>query len=1138
MKISKNIFVKISYLILIIASLLTIPLVRVDAVPVDSTEYATVAYFTEENFFEEIKNDQGSITRRLGYGYDYLQAIRQYESINFYYEKTDRASGLNKLKTGEVDIMLGISKTSEREEYLYFPQLPMGTETYYLYSKEENYGDYEDFSDFTNKTVAVESGSVLLDELNEWNDSNECNINIVEFDTQQDNDFDEIFKETNADLIAYCDIYLSTNSGLYPIVEFGASEIYMAVSKKSEIALELIDKIDYGQSAILRDNQSFLTDLANKYFSNTPARRMLSSIEKSWLLLHQELNIGYYDYFPIVTEEDGVTTGAFVSILDTIFETFGLSFNIKYHKYTEYSKMIADLNSGKLNLVMPSYGSIYKAEKDNVLTSNSVLASTIKIIYSDSKFDGALTNGDTNSYRIAVLADSPMQKNFVTEYLPNCEIIICKDLKDCLKAVKNGTADFTIISNYRQSEWIDEKTGFSVSDTDYIINYKYALSSGSSSLLTIVNRGLSIIGNENIQNIVVSYIEANQKTSFSFSAWIRNHIGLVLFIVIVLVVFIMLALYWSITKTRIRHNLERLATHDTLTGIPNRRAYNLAVTNIKKYSLEDTFAVYVSDIDNLKYTNDTIGHDAGDELIKAYATIANKYFSQIGTLYKTGGDEFVALLNTDRETLQGVIQLILDECAIYKGDLIDKINFSYGVSFVKDFERTNFDNLYHVAEENMYKQKSTKKEYKEHTGYVPSEYKYTRDKLTNLYTMEQFYSIYNDSNNEIYKLSNKPVIISFNINYFKRYNKRYGFDEGSKLLVEIALLLTKAFGMNRCSRFSEDKFFAIVPDFKIEEKIKEIFEEFKSNHTERFVTLRAGVCKMDGNETIEAYCDNARLACESDKSEFESHYVFYSSILAQNYEIRQYVLENIDRAIKEKEIIAYYQPKVNPYNGKLTGFEALARWISKEKGVISPGEFIPVLDEYNITYKVDFEILKQTAKNMSEMLKRGLKPVAVSFNISRVDFNVLDICTEINNIIDSYNLPHKYFQIEITETTILSNMSFIKQEVQKFKANGYDVLMDDFGSAYSSLGNLREIDFDEIKIDASFMFNFSQKSRIILDTTLNLCRELKIKACVEGVETLEQVLFLKKLKVDEIQGYYYSKPINFEDTLNKWFSRE
>lgn len=1141
MNFSKRILAKISYLILILITIITFSNISSFAMmPAESSVSATVAYFTENNFFEEIISDTKEVSRRLGYGYDYLQAIGQYEYINYDYVKVDRAAGLEKMASGEADIMLGISKTSEREKYMLFPQLPMGTETYYLYSRAEDASKYSDYSDFDGKTVAVERNSVLFEELTDWNNENpEYNIDIVEFDTEENNDFNKILNDVNADLIAYTDIYLTIDSGLYPIVEFGASEIYMAVSKKSAIATELVNLIDYGQSAILRDNQSYLTDLANKYFSNTPARRMLSSIEKAWIRQNKVLNIGYYDYFPMVTDNDGLVEGAFVTILETILEKFDLDFEIKYHKYTEYSKMIADLNTGKLNLVIPSYGSVYKAEKDNVLTSNSVLASTLKIIYLDSQFDGALTNGDNNSYTIAILEDSPMQKNFVSEYLPNSKTIVCKDLKDCLKCVSKGSADFTIISNYRQSVWIDEKANFKVADTDYIINYKYALSSGSTSLLTIVNRGLSIIGNENVQNIVVNYIEQNQKATFSLSNWIKNHIVLVLIIVIVLVVLIMIALYWCISKTKLRHNLERLATHDPLTGIPNRRAYNLAVTNIKKYSLDDTFAIYVSDIDNLKQTNDTIGHDAGDELIKAYASIASKYFSQIGELYKTGGDEFVAILNTNRETLNSVIQSITDECSMFKGQLIDKIDFSYGVAYAKDFERTNFDNLYHIAEDSMYKQKESKKEYKGRSGYVlSSDIKYSRDKLTNLYTMEQFYLIYNDLNNDIYKLSNKPVIVSINVNSFKRYNKRYGFDEGSKLLVEIAQIMSKTFGMNRCARFSEDKFFAIVPDFKISEKIKDIFDEFGSNHTERFVTLRAGICKMEGNESIETYCDNARLACESDKSEYESHYVLYSNILAENYEIRQYVLENIDRAVKDKEIKAFYQPKVNPYNGKLTGFEALARWISKEKGMISPAQFIPVLDEYNITYKVDFEVLKQTAENMNKMIKQGLKPVPVSFNISRVDFNVLDICSEINSIIDSYNLPHKYFQIEITETTILSNMAFIKQEVQRFKDNGYDVLMDDFGSAYSSLGNLREIDFDEIKIDGSFMFNFSSKSRIILDTTLKLCRELKIKACVEGVETYEHVQFLKKLKVDEIQGYYYGKPINYEETIMRWFSKE
>lgn len=1139
MKLNKKIFIKISYLIILIATFIICASNFIEAAPrVRETGIETeakVAYFTESNFFEEIKDDKGNITRRLGYGYDLLQTIGQYENMNYTYDKCNRAEGLEKLKNGEVDLMLGISKTDERAKSgVLFPQLPMGTETYYLYTTEEHQDDYIDYSNIEGKTIAVEKSSILATELDSWNTENDLHLNIVEFDTQLDNNFDQILKDTNADLIAYCDIYLTMSSGLYPVCEFGASEIYLAVSSNRK---DLLDLINSGQTSILLDNQAYLTDLASKYFNDTPTRRMLSSLEKTWILQNKVLNIGYYDYFPFVTDKDNSAEGVFVEVLKSIFEKFNIEVEFKYQKYSEYSKMINDLRNGTLDLIMPSYGSIYKAENENVLVTQSVIASKIKIIYANEKFDNVFDDGITSGYTIAILEDSPLQKNFVNEYLPNCNVLICADLADCLKNVKNGKADFTIISNYRQSTWLSEKDNYYVKDTDYIVNYKYAVSNESNSLLTIINRGLNIIGSENIQNYMVSYIEKNQTVPFSFGDFVKNHIAMVIVIVIILVVVIMIALYWGITKTKVRHNLERLVTHDPLTGILNRRAYNHALQSLKKTQIPHDFVVYVSDIDNLKQTNDTIGHDAGDELIKTYADIVNRYFSQIGTLYKTGGDEFIGLLYTDKETLIDVMDEIKNICSYYKGELIDKVDFSYGIAFASDYENPNIDKLFHIAENAMYKLKESKKEYVPEPKNVTKSYKGWHDSLTKLYTMEEFYRIYNDQTNDVYNLSNEPVIICFNINSFKRYNKRYGFDEGTRLLKDLGDVLAKVFGNRRCSRFSEDRFFCITPNYKIDEKIKQVFKEFDQDHSDRFVTLRAGVCTIDGTALIETYCDEARLACDSDKSEYESHYVKYTRKIGKNYEIRQYVLENIDNAIKNGEIVAFYQPKVNPHNNKLVGFEALARWNSAEKGMISPGDFIPVLDEYNVTYKVDFEILKQTAKHMHNMLKKGLKPYPVSFNISRIDFNVLDICSEINNILDMYELPHRLFQIEITETTILSNLEFIKKEVSRFKENGYDVLMDDFGSAYSSLGTLREIDFDEIKIDGSFMFNFSQKSRTILDSTLNLCKELKIKACVEGVETFEQVQYLKKLKVDEIQGYYYGKPLDFKSTIDKWFNK-
>lgn len=1139
MHIKKKLLIKTSYFIAIILFCFSVFNIKLNAngninpLATSRTE-CKVAYFTEPNFFEEITDNKGNLTRRLGYAYDYLQTIGQYENINFSYLKIDRASGIEKLINNEVDMILGVSKTYERVDAgILYPQLPMGSETYYLYSKEDNSNKYEDYSDLYGKTVAVEKGTILVNELEKWNSENELSLNIVEFEGKIGNNFDEILSTCNCDILAYCDLYLNASSNLHPICELSASEIYLAVNSERSDLLSLIND---AQSSIIQDNQSYLTDLANRYYSDTPSRRMLSTVEKAWISQNKVIDVGYYDYYPFVNGESEDVKGAFVNILNQIFEIFDLELEFNFYKYTEYSLMLEDLKNGVIDMVMPSYGSIYKAENENVLVTNTVVTSSIKLIYTDSKCTNLLNN-DLSNYTVAIVKDSPLHLNFVNEYMSDCTRVYCSDLNECLNMVKSGKADFTFVSNYRQSLWLSEKNNFIVEDTNLKTNYKIALASDYTSLLSILNRGLSIIGSENIQNIIVSYIEGNQVEHFSITNFIKDHVITSIILIVALVVVLITALYWCISKTRLRHNLEYQAVHDSLTGILNRRAYDHAIENIKKHPLDNDFVVYVSDIDNLKVINDSIGHDAGDELIKTYARIANKYLSPLGLFYRTGGDEFIGLLYGDKEKLKEVTDIIVEECLNYKGDLIEKVEFSYGATFANDFSSPNINNLLNIAEERMYDLKTERKKQSANT-FSKTKAKFNLDTLTNLYMMEEFYYIYNDFNNHIYKLNQNPVILAFNINSFKRYNKKYGFDEGSKLLIDVSRLLEKYFGKNRCARFAEDKFFVIAPNVNIEEKIEDIFKEFKNTHLEKFATLRVGICEIKGREQIDIYCDRARLACDSDKSDYESHYIKFSDILGDGYEMRQYILENIDKAIENNEIIAYFQPKFNPYTNKLTGFESLARWISKDKGFISPGDFIPVLDEFNITYKVDLEILRQIAINMRKVIGKGLKVVPVSFNISRVDFNAVDIRKEINDIVDSYNLPHKYFQIEITETTVLSNIEFIKEEIRKFKNDGYDVLMDDFGSAYSSLATLREIDFDEIKIDSSFMFNFTEKSQTILTIVINLCKELKIKTCVEGVESYNQVLFLKKLKADEIQGYYYGKPENVETCIKKYILKD
>lgn len=1144
MNIFKKLIIKTSYLLLLVLTFCYFTItINASSDSVRSTTSKTeckVAYFTESNFSSFNADSTGNITKRYGYAYDYIQAIASYADIEYTYVSCTRSEALNKLINGEVDLMYGLSKTgARRESGILYSNLQMGTESYYLYTCDSSDTNYSDNSSLNGKTILVETNSILKKQLQDFIDNNSLSVNVIDFDATSNMDFKQLLIDNNADLIAYTDIYLTSKSELYPVVQFGSSEIYLGLTSSRK---DLLDLINDAQAAILLDNPSFITDLANTYFKETPAKRLLTLMEKNWISENPIIDVGFVDYYPYVSGEESNPEGTYISILNKIFKKFNIDAEIRYKKYNSYTQMINDLNSTDLDIALPCYGSLSLAEENDVLVTQSLITSSIKMVYCNEFKENILDQNDLSNVTIAIVSDSPLHKNFVNEYFPNCKTILCSDYNECLDQLKYKKADITFVSTYRQNVWLTNKEEYKVKDLDYLVSYKYAVAKDHASLLSILNRGISIIGNDNIQNELVSYIEATQTTPFDLVTYLQENIIWVIAVAIVLAVIITFGIYYSITRTKIRHKFEQLANTDVITNLPNRRAFNTDCQELKEKELPTDLVIYVSDIDNLKKTNDHIGHDAGDELIIAYTKVVNKYFSQIGKLYKTGGDEFVAILYTDEQVLDKLLELIDLECKSFKGNLVDEISFSYGIAKKSDVEYPTFEKLLHFAEDEMYKSKKSKK-----VEITPLNNNtlnnvnvdFSLDRITRLYTMEQFYTTFSDKENNIYKLKYKPCIISFNINSFKRYNQRYGFLDGNELLLNFANVLARVFGKDRSARFSEDKFFCIAPNFNIDEKINTVFKEFAAINPSRFLTLRAGCYVIENiNSNIENSCDKARLACDSDKSEYESHYVIFESKLEHNHEIREFVIENIDEAIKNKEIVAYYQPKVDPYTNKLVGFEALARWISKEKGFISPGEFIPVLEEFNITHKVDLEILNQTASNMSKLIESGLKPVPVSFNISRTDFNVLDITSEINKIIDKYHLSHKMFQIEITESTVMSNPEKIIKEVNRFKSFGFDVLMDDFGSAYSSLGTLRELDFDEIKIDASFMRNFSSKSRIILNTTIGLCKSLNMRTCVEGVETGEQVQFLKRMKVDEIQGYYYGKPESYEKVVNMWFNKE
>lgn len=241
--------------------------------------------------------------------------------------------------------------------------------------------------------------------------------------------------------------------------------------------------------------------------------------------------------------------------------------------------------------------------------------------------------------------------------------------------------------------------------------------------------------------------------------------------------------------------------------------------------------------------------------------------------------------------------------------------------------------------------------------------------------------------------------------------------------------------------------------------------------------------------------------------------------------------ELIHQALKNKDIKVYYQPKYDALNGKLVGAEALARWIADEKTIISPSIFVPLLESTGLVIELDWYMLDETCRFLSERKKRGDKVVTVSVNFSRIHTKEPDTVKRICEIVDSYGLSHKYIEIEITESALTYSGETVIEFVKNVRDAGFDAAIDDFGSGLSSLNFVKDVPANVLKIDKSLLSGNceNEKERIVLESIFDFANRLKLTTVAEGVETKEQLGFLRTCGCNIIQGYLFAKPMPAEE---------
>ena len=408
------------------------------------------------------------------------------------------------------------------------------------------------------------------------------------------------------------------------------------------------------------------------------------------------------------------------------------------------------------------------------------------------------------------------------------------------------------------------------------------------------------------------------------------------------------------------------------------------------------------------------------------------------------------------------------------------------------------------------------------------------DELTGLFTRKSFH----ERAGKILRSHNGLAVVWLNLDNFKMYNKRFGFSKGDDLLRETAGIISTIFSgdaypNNISARFSDDNF-VILTDWQSVEMNTEMIQQYLYEyHEDVSLRLRAGIYFPSLNEDIRSSCDRAKLACDSIRKNHSVNSCMFHEGMSRKLELQQYILDTLDMAMKNKYIQVLYQPIVRLSDGKISDTEALTRWNDPERGFISPGEFIPTLEEYREIHKLDIHSLRQVCNDYKARIERGLPIIPVSVNLSRLDFELCNIFQEVELAVETSNIPRKMIRIEITESINEDDTSVLNLGIEKFRAMGYEVWLDDFGSGYSSLNVLKDYNFDTIKFDMKFLHGFdinkSDKAKYIISSNLSMARLMGMQALAEGVENAEQLEYLQSIGFDKAQGYYFGRPMKFED---------
>lgn len=610
-----------------------------------------------------------------------------------------------------------------------------------------------------------------------------------------------------------------------------------------------------------------------------------------------------------------------------------------------------------------------------------------------------------------------------------------------------------------------------------------------------------------------------------------------------------------------------------------------------------TLSCFMADLDHFKSVNDNYGHAVGDEVIKMLAEVLHANTRKIDLVGRYGGEEFCVVLPglsaQEAFSVAERIRLRVKDESTKRFSGGPRVTASIGIASLSNAISSPSD-LNNLADEALYiakemgrnrvmiwtpDSKSSLSKTAEETEKTVNtetqeqknveslqnridqletiasqfseelEYNKSYDALTGLPNQILFYDRVSQAIERGYRHDQLAAVLIFDIAMFSQINSTFGRETGDKLLKVIANLLESIFRKSdnvsrlTVSRMAGDEFAVLLTDLNEKDQatwvVKRLLDEIKQpisiDENDIYLSCNVGISLYPTDaQTVDDLLNHAMSAkkfCK--KANAEISYQFFDHHI-QELSIQHIQLDtDIRDAIKEEQWELLYQPKWDMKRNKVLGVEALIRWNHPKRGLLSPHEFIDFAEQRGLIIPIGNWVINEACKQLKTWADMGIHDCKIAVNLSSIQLMQKDIARMILNALDTHQVPPRQFELEITETVLMDNLSTAMKALKKLNSRGINIAIDDFGTGYSSLGYLKNLPINSLKIDRSFIHDVDhdENDKSIVQTLITMAHSMNLSVVAEGVEEKSQYDILDQLGCDEIQGYILSKPVTAKELV-------